>query len=134
MVLEGPRSRVTGGEIRGAAVGLAIRTATNVSGVDISEVDRGIVVDETGIARLDGLDVHAREQALRTDPQALVELHRSKLFPPPPVSPRPEPKRNWLPFAGSGALTLAVLLELLRRLRERRDAPVPSPPGVWNTT
>ncbi len=131
MMLEAPRTQVQGGEITGAARGVDVRTATRISGLRIADVDQGVVVASTGIARLAELDVHARHESLRTEPGGLVEVERSVLVPLPEDTTSPPPDL-WLPMAGVGAVVIALLLELLRWVRERRDLPSPTPVGIWN--
>lgn len=131
MALEAPRSQVRGGEIRRAPRGVGVRTATNLSGVVISDVDEGVVVAETGIADLDRLEVTARKESVRLEPGGLVEIRGSTMSPTPfdPVSGN---DNGWLPFAGVGAIVTAVLLELVRWRRERHDDATPAPAQVLN--
>ncbi|MBW3573531.1 MAG: right-handed parallel beta-helix repeat-containing protein [Actinobacteria bacterium] len=131
MKLDAPRSVVRGDEIRGAARGIDIRTTAQLWGVRISEVERGVTVASTGIARLEQVDVNASLQALRVDPGGLVTVDNSTLVPAPadPVARRQDP---WLPLVGVSAILVAVLLELVRWKRERRDLPSPIPAEVWN--
>lgn len=139
MLLDAPRSAVRGGEIQGAARGLAIHTATRISDLQVSGVQEGVVVTPTGIAELTGVGVRASQNALRVDGEGLVEVHDSNLVPSPAGEVLSDGSDGsdgsddlWLPLIGIGAVTLAVLLEVLRWVRERRDLPSPAPAEVWN--
>jgi parallel beta-helix repeat protein len=134
MALEAPRSVVQGGEIRKAPRGVGIRAATSVSGVQISDVDEGVVVAETGIADLDGLEVTARYEAVRLEPGGLLDSRGSTMSPSASEPGAPAGGDAWLPLIGVAAILSALFLELIRWRRERHDAPAPAPVQVWNRT
>lgn len=131
MILDAPRTVVRHDEVLGAARGMDIRTTAQLSGVRIEQVERGVTVASTGIARLEEVEIHASLQALRVDPGGLVTIESSRLFPEPSdlASAESDP---WLPLIGVGAVLVAVMLELVRWKRERRDLPSPIPAEVWN--
>lgn len=133
MLLDAARAVVRGGAVRGADRGLVIQTATEVSGLTVSDVDEGVIVAPTGFARLEGVTVDARQRSLRIDGEGFIEVNGSLLQPAPPGTKLGEgSSMAWLPLAGIGAVTMAVVLEVLRWVRERRDVPSPAPAGVWN--
>ncbi|HSH58325.1 MAG TPA: right-handed parallel beta-helix repeat-containing protein, partial [Acidimicrobiales bacterium] len=131
MILDAPRTVVRHDEIRGAPQGVDIRTTTRLSAVQISGVELGVTVANTGIARLEEVEVEASVDGLRVDRGGRVSITGSHLFPEPTDLASSEPD-TWLPLIGVGAVLVAVMLELLRWRRERRDLPSPIPAEVWN--
>ena len=131
MILDAPRTVVRYDEIRGAVRGVDIRTTTQMWGVQVSEVDQGVTVATTGIAQLEQVEVDARLQSLRVEPGGMATVASSTLF-PRPSDLASSKKDAWLPFIGVSAVLIAVMLELVRWRRERRDLPCPVPAGIWN--
>ncbi|HSH22748.1 MAG TPA: NosD domain-containing protein, partial [Acidimicrobiales bacterium] len=132
MILDAPRTVVRYDEVLGAARGIDIRTTAQLSGVRIEQVERGVTVASTGIARLEEVEINASLQALRVDPGGLVTIESSTLYPAPSGLASAESNDTWLPLIGVGAVLVAVTLELVRWRRERRDLPSPIPAEVWN--
>ncbi|MBW3641833.1 MAG: right-handed parallel beta-helix repeat-containing protein [Actinobacteria bacterium] len=132
VILDAPHTVLRGGEVRGAARGADVRTTALLSGVQISEVDHGVTIASTGIAQLDQVEIDARLQSLRVERDGLVTgVDSSTLFPRPSELASSE-KDARLPFVGVTAVLVAVMLELVRWKRERRDLPCPVPAEVWN--
>jgi hypothetical protein len=140
----GPHSVISGGTINDAEVGLDVRVDATVRNLAIRGARRGVLVrggatltiqssrvfaDHVGIAMdsssrtlLEGSKVWGRVAA---EGGKLTELQGSKLS-TPPVSR--------LTIFGGGILLIAILLETLRALLERRDPPIAAPPAMWNVT
>ncbi len=132
LILDAPRTVVRGDDVRGAVRGVDVRTTALLSGVRISGVDQGVTVASTGIAQLDQVEIDARLQSLRVERGGLVTgVDSSTLF-PRPSDLASSKKDAWLPFVGVTAVLVAVMLELVRWKRERRDLPCPVPAEVWN--
>lgn len=131
MILDAPRTVVRYDEVRGAVRGVDIRTTTEMSGVKISDVDQGVMVASTGIAQLERVEINARLQSLRVEPGGMADVESSRLF-PRPSDLASSKKDAWLPYIGVSAVLVAIMLELVRWKRERRDHPCPVPTGVWN--
>ena len=129
IMLAAPGSVVRGGTIRGAAVGISVRTATQVTGTAVSQVDNAVVVVGGASARLDRVKLTARLQPVKTHTAGAVTVHGSSLR----SLTSSGDERAWLPLVGAAAIALAVALEVFRRRRDRRE-PVLAPPGVWNTS
>lgn len=137
LVLDSPRSRVDGIEIVGGRLGMELRTVTDINRVRISEVDQGIVAKSDAIVDSRDVEVRARLVGLRRQPGAMMTMENVRLLAPVPTdAPMPDAD-SWtdmLPFFGVGALALAVLLEMVRRVRNRDQAPVLAPAGVLKNT
>ena len=128
MVLDAPRSVVTGGEIRSATTGLEVRTITRISDVKMSAVGEALVVSDTGIADVEGVELPRGRQSVRVEPGGLAELGTVPLEPGPGL-----PARPLTALAGAAAVSLAVALHVLARRRSRRERALAAPPHVWNT-
>ena len=127
LVLDSPGSLVTGGDVRRAPRGLEIRAATRVADVTLVQVEQGLVVTGTGIADVERVDVAAGSRPVRVEPGGTLRVADSTL------DGRPAARDRWLPLAGLAAVSVAVSLQMVSRLRHRDRRAVQAPPGVWNT-
>lgn len=128
-------TRIVDTIIHSAPVGIEIGTAVDIEGVEISEVDRGIVVRSDSILEIRSSAIEAVDAAIRLHPQALASIgDQVGLNAPDPVHV-PVPTlywRRWLPLVGLAAIVIAVVLEIFRIARTREEAFGLAPPGVTN--
>lgn len=144
MILDAPRSSVSGGRITDAALGLDLRAAVTISDVQVTGVVNGVRVRPGGVADLRRLDVDAAGVGVQIETGARASLADSVVRAWDPLEGesllqtgstlvaegrRPLP---WQPVAAVSFILLAVGLEFLRARRDPDIRPV-TPQGVWNT-
>jgi hyaluronan synthase len=131
LVLEAPGSTSRDDRVSGSPVWVEVRAPARLRGTVVSQVDRGIVVTDRGIAAVDDVTVRAASAGLDIQPGALVRLRTSSVESSSPLAgarPRatlanrliaPRGPIRWLAIAGVAYLAVAVLLQLVHRSRNR---------------
>ncbi|MGQ0743018.1 MAG: right-handed parallel beta-helix repeat-containing protein [Acidimicrobiales bacterium] len=143
MILEAPRTSVTGGTISGGRRGFDVRTFVRLVAVKVTDVADGVLVRATGIAELDKMEISATNRGLVVEEDGWVETVDSTVD-----ASRAQVgggARSPLPLLGIAALLVAGLLQVVakvrlglyrrsvhRRGRARRALP-PNPPLVAAT-
>jgi parallel beta-helix repeat protein len=140
ILIAGPGTSVVGGSVSEATVGVDVRVNAILDSVSLTQVSRGVVVRHSAV--LDGRSLHVVADSIGiafepggmanvtgSDVRAIVPLSGgnlaghtgTSLSSTRPVAP--------LTIFGAAVLLVAVLVELIRRIRERHDPPVaPAPP------
>jgi poly(beta-D-mannuronate) C5 epimerase len=134
IILEGPRMTVRGGVVAGGPKGLEIRADSAVADLTVEAVDEGVVVRSQGVADLRQLSVHARRTGVRVEPGGRSALADSTIQADRPTrglvrlgngnsldARSLRGASSWLAVAGLVAVSLAIALEALVFLRERRE-------------
>jgi parallel beta-helix repeat protein len=140
MVLDGGSTMVDGGRITDTGVGVSVRGVAQLNGVEIGRVERGVEVRRTGILQGHDLRINASRVGVQLREGADAELHDSQISAHEAVTGDLRREAGnvrqlpfaWLTVAGLAFLGLAVVMQVLHRLRNRETAAVVVPGGVTN--
>lgn len=131
-------------EVHGAERGLRLEGTATVRSSNVSDADEAVVAGPHGQLTLVGGKLHGRSLGLRIADSANVVLEDVAVDAPRgargPIELRgttelPALPVRWIGIFGLVVVALAVALEVMRRLRERRsDRTVSAPPHVTNIT
>jgi parallel beta-helix repeat protein len=133
VVLEGAASTSVGDVVHDVPTGVVVRAPTTLTRTQVRADGRGLVVDPGGILEADGLSLRAANTAVVVKGPGVARIRASVLEGPRPVAghlrldranrhlartvPSAGAAQAYLGIAGASFLVLAVLLQLLHRLR-----------------
>lgn len=133
IALDAPRTRLVSVEISGSPVGLELRGPAEAASTTIHDVDVGVAVKAKERVTLQGVDVTARQIGVRVDRESAADLRDAQIAAPQPfkgskaitkgdnleITTSAPPGLPWFGVAGAAFLVAALILELLRRSRNR---------------
>jgi hypothetical protein len=128
----GPNTQIVGGRISGGATGIAADASTTIRGVAISEVDVGIRARSKQPVAAQAVTVSAETAGIAADTGSRVVLTDSQVRADEAVHGAVElvghndlslPPLNTVGIIGIPLIVLALLLDLLQRIRARRRVP-----------
>jgi Right handed beta helix region len=126
-----PDAQIVGGRITGGTTGITAEAATTISGTRISGVEVGIRTRSTGPVRADSVDVSAVTAGISADEGSPFVLTDSRVGASEAVSGKVDlvghndlslPPLNMLGVVGIPLIVLALILDQVQRLRQRRCA------------
>jgi hypothetical protein len=141
ILIAGPGTSVAGGSVSGATLGVDVRVSAVIDSLSLTQVSRGIAVRHSAVLDGRSLDVVADSIGIAFEPggmanvagsnvRAIVPLSGGKLARHTGTSLSSTRRVAPLTIFGAAVLLVAVLVELIRRVRERHDPPVaPAPPA-----
>lgn len=135
IIVEAGPTSISNVEISGAPVGIEARTATEITGVSITDVDVGVIARDTGIVEVKNSTIDADDIGVLLNKGAAAAIgERLRIDAAVGVDvPVGRPTwRSYLPYVGLVVLGVAVLLELLRGARTAGETDRLAPVGVVN--
>jgi parallel beta-helix repeat protein len=131
LVLAAPGSQVRGGVVEGGFKGVDIRAPASLTGVSIRQVERGLIVGAGVSLATRDLAIEAGQVAVVAERAATVKIAASRLSAPQLSSgtgvqleagiAQKKVGVPWLRVAGIVFVAAAITLEVVRRLRNRRN-------------
>jgi parallel beta-helix repeat protein len=131
LVLAAPGSQVSGGVVEGGFKGVDVRAPASLTGVSMRQVEQGLIVGRGVSLATRDLTIEAAQVAVVAERGAVVQIAASRLQAHQATSgagvhlgPGIEQEKArvpWLRVAGIVFIAAAITLEVVRRLRNRRD-------------
>ena len=139
IVLEEAGATSRGDLVVGSSVGVEIRAPAALEGTRARDVGTGVRVTERGIATMTGVDLQAGELGVEVEGGGIARLERSNVSAPEPLDgslrsglenrfSRPLGALPWFAIAGVSFVSLAFVLQLMHRARNRGTRRRPSVP------
>ena len=127
--------RMSGGQISGGHIGIALLAPAAIAGVDIDSAVIGIHVGSGVKAKVSGVDVVAERDGIKVEVRGRVDLSGSLIRAPIALAGAGYISRDsltvlslppvpWLGFTAIAAVLLAIILQTVHQLRHR-SIPVP---------
>jgi hypothetical protein len=124
-----PHARIIGGRITGSATGIAADAATTISGTEIAQAKVGILARSADLVAADAVVVSAATSGIAVESGGPVTLTESQVRAAEAVSgpvnlvgsnDLSAPPLNALGVIGIPLILLALVLDQVQRLRQRR--------------
>lgn len=122
-------------EISSAPVGIEARTAVEIVGARISDVDVGVVASNAGIVEIKDSEIDAADTGLRLKRGSFGSIDEASAITAGQRVDTPVDRpfwRKWMPYVGVAVVLIAILLEILRGARTAGEGLRLAPPGVVN--
>ena len=122
-------------EISSAPVGIEARTAVEIVGARISDVDVGVVASNAGIVEIKDSDIVASDTGLQLKRGSFGSIDEASAISADRRVYTPVDRpfwRKWMPYVGVAVVLIAILLEILRGARTAGEGLRLAPPGVVN--
>jgi hypothetical protein len=122
-------------EISSAPVGIEARTAVEIVGAEIFDVDTGVVASNDGIVEVKSSSIEASDIGVKLKRGSIGALDAQSEISADLRLETPTDRpfwRKWMPYIAVLIILIAILLEALRGARTAGEGLRLAPPGVTN--